>query len=93
MRRARAIVTTTLAALLSLLSAATIEAESGKRGVTQSSKSVEQRSGRGNANAQWSADPERGWVRADERHIHEPSDSPKKRSDGRQHGKRNSKKL
>jgi hypothetical protein len=24
--------------------------------------------GRGNSNAQWSADPERGWVRADERH-------------------------
>jgi hypothetical protein len=29
--------------------------------------------GQDNANAQWSADPERGWVRADERHDQQRS--------------------
>ena len=33
--------------------------------------------GRGNTNAQWSADPDRGWVRADERHeLHEQRHTP-----------------
>lgn len=32
--------------------------------------------GRENTNAQWSADPERGWVRSDERHdLHRPGQS------------------
>ena len=34
----------------------------GSAGVPMSTK------GRGNTNAQWSADPEKGWIRADERH-------------------------
>jgi hypothetical protein len=34
----------------------------GKAGAHMSDK------GRANTNAQWSADPEKGWVRADERH-------------------------
>jgi hypothetical protein len=39
-------------------------------------KAAEQMStkGSGNTNAQWSADPERGWVRADERHKQDKKD-------------------
>jgi hypothetical protein len=34
--------------------------------------------GASNSNAQWSADPTRGWVRADERHkMHEKADATK----------------
>jgi hypothetical protein len=96
MRRARAIGAMTLATLLSVLTASTIGAEPGKGGVTQASKSAEPRSerGRANSNAQWSADPERGWVRAGERHRqNSPSDLPKKRSQSRQKGKGKTNKL
>jgi hypothetical protein len=82
MRRARAIGTMTLAALLPILTASTMRAEPRKGDVRQTSKSAEHGSerGRANTNAQWSADPERGWVRADERHlVDEPGASPKKR--------------
>lgn len=34
--------------------------------------------GQDNTNAQWSADPERGWVRADERHGQKQSTKEKK---------------
>ena len=34
--------------------------------------------GQDNTNAQWSADPERGWVRADERHDQKQSTKEKK---------------
>ena len=34
--------------------------------------------GSANNNAQWSADPEKGWVRAEKRHeLHEQSDTPR----------------
>ena len=51
--------------------------------------------GRANTNAQWSADPERGWVRADERNrLREQTDTlDDKRSQGQQKGKGKSKKL
>jgi hypothetical protein len=45
--------------------------------------------GSANSNAQWSADPERGWVRADERHQrHDESQatSKSKQNRGRQKG-------
>jgi hypothetical protein len=34
--------------------------------------------GSANTNAQWSADPERGWVRAEKRHeLHEQTGTPR----------------
>lgn len=54
-------------------------ASSGKQVLTQrSGKAADHMSERGsaNTNAQWSADPERGWVRADKRHeLHEQIDT------------------
>lgn len=96
MRRARAIGTMTLAALLTILTASTSGAGPGKGGVRQASKSADSRSERGHANnnAQWSADPERGWVRGDERHrVNEPGASPMKRSHGQNKDKGKPKKL
>ena len=51
--------------------------------------------GQANTNAQWSADPDRGWVRADERNrLREQIDTPhEKRNQGHQKGKAKSKKL
>jgi hypothetical protein len=56
----------------------------GKAGTHMSGKGTE------NTNAQWSADPERGWVRADERHDkHEkkPKSKDEKQSNGKHKGK------
>ena len=39
--------------------------------------------GSANANAQWSADPDRGWVRADERH--KPNEKPGSSNPGKNH--------
>jgi hypothetical protein len=65
-------------------------AAAGKRGTNQpGTKAAEQMSTKGasNTNAQWSADPARGWVRADERHkMHEKADSTKS-NNGKQQGK------
>lgn len=55
----------------------------GKAGSHMSSKGAE------NTNAQWSADPERGWVRAGERHElngQGSSANKPKKSDGQAHG-------
>ena len=96
MSRARAIGAMILATLLSVLTASTIGAEPGKGARTQASKSAQPRSERerANSNAQWSADPERGWVRAGERHRQNaPSGSPKKRSRSHQKGEGKSNKL
>jgi hypothetical protein len=60
-----------VAALLGNFSAAAFGAAAGKGSVNQrGGRAVEQMSAKGasNTNAQWSADPDRGWVRADERH-------------------------
>lgn len=42
--------------------------------------------GQDNTNAQWSADPERGWIRADERHdtIQEKQSTKQKKTRGKQ---------
>jgi hypothetical protein len=45
--------------------------------------------GSGNTNAQWSADPERGWVRAEERHDLAEKDAP--RGSGHGNGKQKNK--
>ena len=39
-----------------------------------------------NTNAQWSADPERGWVRADERHNQAQDKAKPKQTDRKQTG-------
>lgn len=50
----------------------------GQAGTNMSTK------GQANTNAQWSADPERGWVRAKERHqLHEQSQSTTKTKQNR----------
>lgn len=49
--------------------------------------------GASNTNAQWSADPVRGWVRADERHkMQEKTPAATKQNDGVQKGKGKGKK-
>lgn len=52
------------------LTHASADAGQGDKGLQRSSqaKSHLSSSGIANTNAQWSADPERGWVRAEERH-------------------------
>jgi hypothetical protein len=40
--------------------------------------------GQDNTNAQWSADPERGWVRADERHDQQKNNTKEKKTRGKQ---------
>ena len=60
-----------VAALIGTFSGPAFGAAAGKGSVNQrGGKAVEQMSTKGslNSNAQWSADPDRGWVRADERH-------------------------
>jgi hypothetical protein len=60
-----------VAALIETFSGPALGAAAGKGSVNQrGGKAVEQMSTKGalNTNAQWSADPDRGWVRADERH-------------------------
>jgi hypothetical protein len=55
-------------------------ASAGKNDANQrSGKGAEHRSSKGsfNSNAQWSADPDKGWVRADERHKQHDKDHPR----------------
>jgi hypothetical protein len=55
-----------------------LAAGSGKNGTDhRGGKAAEHMSSKGsvNTNAQWSADPEKGWVRADERHRRVDNDS------------------
>jgi hypothetical protein len=67
-------------ALLLNLPASAVAAGSGKNSSSErGGKAAEHMSdkGRFNSNAQWSADPDKGWVRADERHkMHEKNGSP-----------------
>lgn len=90
MRRAFLIAVMTLAALLAVSAGPGFGAAAGKSGGVPGGKGAERMTerGRANTNAQWSADPERGWVRADERRrSHEQSEPPEKRSNGQQKGK------
>ena len=60
-----------MAVLLGDFTAGALAAAAGKGGVNQrGGRAVERMSAKGaaNSNAQWSADPDRGWVRADEHH-------------------------
>ena len=70
------------------LAAGSGENNTGHRG----GKAAEHRSTKGsfNANAQWSADPEKGWVRSDERHQLAEKDGTvgeTSHSNGKQKGK------
>jgi hypothetical protein len=51
--------------------------------------------GAANTNAQWSADPDRGWVRADERHKlnEKPGSSKAGKNHDKQKGKEKGKKF
>ncbi len=94
----RAIALMTLTALLGSATSSTLAAGAGKGGTNQrGGKAGEHRSGKGseNSNAQWSADPERGWVRANERHrLHDNNDSAErgKQNNGKQKSKGKAKK-
>lgn len=77
-------------ALLVGLSGSSLAAAAGKGAGPQRGKGVEQMSerGRANTNAQWSADPDRGWVRAEERHlVHEKNEAPVKHNNGQSKAK------
>jgi hypothetical protein len=96
MRPAPAIAVASLAALLSVFAGPAFGAAAGKGVGSQRGKAAEQMSerGRANSNAQWSADPDRGWVRADERHrLREKSDAPEKHNNGPKKAKEKTKKL
>lgn len=77
-------------ALLLALTGSSGAAAAGKGAGAQRGKGVEQMSerGRANTNAQWSADPDRGWVRAEERHrLHEKTQAPVKHNHGQSKAK------
>lgn len=70
-------------------------AAAGKGTANQRGANAAQMSTKGasNSNAQWSADPVRGWVRADERHkMQEKTSDATKQNDGMQKGKGKGKK-
>jgi hypothetical protein len=96
MRAAHSIAVTSLAALLSVCADPAFGAAAGNGAGSQRGKAAEQMSerGRANSNAQWSADPDRGWVRADERHrLRENSEAPAERNNGQKKAKGKTKKL
>ena len=86
-------------AVISLLNAlsicathSTANAGQGDKGSQRGAQAKSHMSSKGaaNTNAQWSADPERGWVRAEERHErHENSDAINtvKKNGGKENGK------
>ncbi|MGE5220732.1 MAG: hypothetical protein ACM3SP_27295 [Chloroflexota bacterium] len=89
-----------LGALLVTWTAASDAASSGKGNVSRrGGNAVEHRSEKGalNSNSQWSADPDRGWVRADERHkMHDEKDGVAdrvKQNNGKSKGKGKSKRF
>jgi hypothetical protein len=75
MKPARFIIAAMMLSAMLINSPAAAMAAGGKGGTNQrGGKAAEHMSDKGaaNSNAQWSADPDRGWVRSDERHkVHE----------------------
>jgi hypothetical protein len=70
----------TLHALLAFTISTVGAASGGKNDANQrGGKGAEHRSSKGsfNTNSQWSADPDKGWVRADERHKQHDKDHPR----------------
>jgi hypothetical protein len=75
-----------LNALTFCLTPASANAGQGDKGSQRGGQANSHMSSKGsaNSNAQWSADPERGWVRADERHQqHEESQTKDKAKQNR----------
>ena len=96
MRPADAIAVMIWAALLSGFAGSAFGAAAGNGTANQRGKAAEHLSerGRANSNAQWSADPDRGWVRADERHrLREKSDTPEKHNNGQKKATGKTRKL
>ena len=98
MSPAHGIAVLTLTALLAGFTGPVFGAAAGKGGSSHRGKASEHMSGKGrvNTNAQWSADPDRGWIRAEERHkLHEKDGSSDrvKPNDGQQKGKRKPRKF
>ena len=90
MRPADAIAVMIWAALLSGFAGSAFGAAAGNGTANQRGKAAEHLSerGRANSNAEWSADPDRGWVRADERHrLREKNDAAEKRNNGQKRPK------
>src|SRR5262245_30147885 len=72
------------------LTHASVNAGQGDKGSNRGGQASSHMSSKGSAssNAQWSADPERGWVRADERELYQ--DESRATSKSKQnHGKQN----
>jgi hypothetical protein len=93
----RAIAIITVTSLLGGVASSALAAGAGKGGANQrGGKAGEHRSGRAseNSNAQWSADPDRGWVRANERRSRDNNDPAErgKQNNGKQKGKGKAKK-
>jgi hypothetical protein len=87
-----------LGGLVTLTDVATGAGAGKGSGAQRGGKAAEHMSSKGaaNTNAQWSADPQKGWVRASERHeIQRQNDSltEKKESNSKQKGKDKGKKL
>lgn len=95
MRPAHALTVVTLAVLLSAFAGPGFGAAAGN-GAGERRKAAEhaRERGRHNANTQWSADPDRGWVRAEDRQRRERGDSPErgKHKNGHPKGKGKSRK-
>jgi hypothetical protein len=86
-----------LTGIISNWSGLAFGAAAGKAGVTRhGGKALEQMSTKAatNTNAQWAADPDRGWVRADERHKlkEKPGSSRAGKNNDQQKGKGSGKK-
>jgi hypothetical protein len=75
-----------LLSVLTFAATASMAAERGKKKAGSGGQADSHMSGKGsaNTNAQWTADPERGWIRADERRDRHPqSHSATKPKDNR----------
>jgi hypothetical protein len=85
-------------ALLGNFTTSAFGAAAGKGGVNHRGGRADERmsaKGAANTNAQWSADPDRGWVRADERHKlnEKPGSSNPGKNQEKQKGKGKGKKF
>ena len=90
MKKAQYVITVALLGMvISSSSVAAGQAKGGKSKAGGNADAHMSGKARENTNAQWSADPERGWVRSDERHhIHESKSKTKndKQSRGKHKG-------
>ena len=74
-----------LLSVLTFAATASMAAERGKKKAGSGGQADSHMSGKGsaNTNAQWTADPERGWIRTDERHDRQSQGQPTKPKDNR----------